>query len=1716
MDNFQRAASECRRCFRIKRHHKTPDFTVSDNASAAKCRPSAALRHVILHHTIKATVVENDGEVFKATDWARLKKIAEGNPDETKIGAFGVGFYSVFADCEEPFVSSGREALAFHWKGDALYTKRLRLPNDETTRTTFMLPLRNTSLPVPNLLSLSQFLTNSLTFVGLQSIDLWVDDWRILTLMKKLAPGVPINIPRELSRKTQDGLLHIESVLKEAAQVDATWLRAIEWKPKVAQQSESDGSSHGSRAPESSRSLRTFFSRLAPSSSKSEALERQAKMEREAQAEIGDSLLNEERATLFVHVNKAILRTATSKSFSSELERATKKPPPKMASIALLSASYDEVEASSINGGRSNQSLKIFEFFIPEEGKGRIFIGFTTNQTTGLSIHISTPSVIPTVEREAIDLNNRFVRQWNVEMLRAAGIVARISWGQEMSDLGESLSQTARGAGRSKILNEDISKVLPAALHLHNSFSWSETTPSSEVGLLMEEPFWTCNRKVAIATLSSKGVMPSSQIRREVGGGLGFVEGIPIVPPALAQTRLVQKLFDYGVVVEINVSDIGKELENKALNAEQLRLFLVWLAHKLQINEFDKAAVKALLDVAVANDDENDEGGLLILSEMKTFVNTSRIPASMPVPPSTLPFNFTKKITRQDLTLLGFDDLQMVPWLRWIVESRAKGSQDSPDHEVTRDAGFAGQVLAVVSKQWEGLSQSSKATIVELLSQHTVIPTKMGMRKPKDAYVANVKLFDDLPTVTPTPAVKEKFLVALGVRKTVELSVIFERLMDNSSVSTSPTPNSVAKWSHYDLIKYLMSIRADIPKEDIARLKSTKICPAVAGHSRPTQERFLLSELFEPTDELEELGLPTMHWPAQYRPQSDEGKFLTSLGLRSAPKYPELIDIMHKSALSQDSVRRDRAMKFFIDHHQTNGYAAYDANSVSTPYLPIQGSEKKIATPAQVFVNERATILGFDILRRDLQVHALKFGVKQDPPIQECIKRLVTNPPADSRTARQVFTYMASRVGDLSRQDKDSLSDAPIIPLPPRSTETTLAPPGKPWTVRHGLPRMCFLGSGEQFADIFDFVDFGHEANAFLLACGSKHEPSTVELTKRLIAEPATIYSVLGDVRYLDLLRSIATAWKNLKKDKSLVRDLKAANCLLAYREMFSSAETEQEEDYEEDSGVKLWQLAPASKIIIIDDFNVFNNFRSGLLAAPQEDGLEDFYYSLGASPVSALLEVLPRLGPRARDQALAGKLQRLILERTRLFLNDYSQEKIKHNYAWLQKHLMVECVQSIAVRWSLRGYKVVKDEFLTAMVPGDKPALYITAGEYNFVDISQALVPLLLHRANPNAVYMLEMFLQSSLKQLRSRGYNVDRILRAKAAEARIAEEARTKQVEEERQRIKEQEEDWKRTQATTLISQDKEDSQMPGIFPSSPEHGRGTGYTVADDQLVPQSRKGGLFSGISRHFNLENVKRGFGQSQNHLPVQSRTGAGNIEPDAPPPYSPERKQQQITQAPPPESVTAPHHLQRNLINAVQVSRNYASNQLESQPTVTEVKETSTYCDRKPAQNIRFIGAVGSLRVFLSNDVIANDPSTIEKFVLANTTALSQFANVLLDCANAFSLCREAVHIFYDVSGSTIGFNQSNALFFNYRYFENLHLPQVQQGNLGDAIVYWAVVMAHELAHNLVSDHSAEHSFYTESLIAQYFSKIAKKAGDRIAACNTAPRLQDPLLPQPA
>lgn len=925
---------------------------------------SELLKHTISNHTLRRLVVQNDGQPFTQTDWGRLKRIAEGNPDETKIGAFGVGFYSVFADCEEPFVSSGSQAMAFYWKGNSLFTKKSQLPQDKTTHhTTFVLDYRNTTTPLSNLLSISQFLATSLTFVALEQIEFWIDDYQILCFKKKSSPSVDLVLPRDLEARTKDGLMKVIGVDRTSTQIDASYMSVIGWKPRATASATKAVDSYGStEAP----SLRSFFARLTATASQASLKSKAQTDESLAQPAISEDVTKLNSSSIFLKATSASLKTHVSTSFAAELERATKKPPPKTTRISILTASYDEAAASensSTAKGAVARATDIFATVLPNKKPGgRIFIGFPTMQTTGAGMHVSAPSVIPTVEREAIDLNARWVRSWNVELLRSAGIVARLAFANEMDELSSKLRRLSENG---KIRNEVVQQFLPEAQHILTTFTFADSTPSGQVGQIIEEAFWTCFKKATIEMYSSRGVLQTSQIRLGSDELSTFVDSIPIVAEEMKNLPFVTKLIDFGLISQITVTDVKQELETKALSKTQAINFIRWAGKKSIIGDLDPGSRAALIEVAVATmTDEGDKGEIIALGSITNYLSVARIPAHMPVPPTTIPYSFVIGINILDLEALGWEPLEIVPWLRFLLET----STSRPENEsLTRSPKFAIQVLTVLSKNWDNLSSAAKATVASLVQANPIIPTKLGMRKPVESFFPTVKLFDDLPVIQGCEKVKEKFLSAMGVRKTVDLETIFSRLLNASGEGDQK------KWSHMELIKYLASVQTDIPGDDLKKLRESRICPAEAGPrgmepTKATEKLYKVSELFEPKDSLRTLRLPILQWPGppgSFRPSSPEARFLAHLGLRAFPSVPELVEMMSSS----DEALRTSAMTYFIANHHSNRYASFNLGDSRKAILPLQGSTK-LVSPSSCFTNEKASVLGFDILRRDLHDHS--------------------------------------------------------------------------------------------------------------------------------------------------------------------------------------------------------------------------------------------------------------------------------------------------------------------------------------------------------------------------------------------------------------------------------------------------------------------------------------------------------------------------------------------------------------------------------------------------------------------------------------------------------------------------------------------------------------------------------------------------------------------------
>lgn len=712
-----------------------------------------------------------------------------------------------------------------------------------------------------------------------------------------------------------------------------------------------------------------------------------------------------------------------------------------------------------------------------------------------------------------------------------------------------------------------------------------------------------------------------------------------------------------------------------------------------------------------------------------------------------------------------------------------------------------------------------------------------------------------------------------------------------------------------------------------------------------------------------------------------------------------------------------------------------------------------------------------------------KFGVAENPSLDEVVQQLIANPPKTQSEARVLFVYFSTRIGEADfTRHAAKLGDAHIVPAAPKYRGNSAFPEKQAEGPRHLAPRMCFIGQSETYGDIFDFVDFGNEANRFLLACGSSHEPSRNHIATMLASEPARVLGIVqSPEKYLSLLRLLAMSRADLKRDKGLWAQMKVSPFLLATKEISANVESKNrslknpvdlfDDDDDSSASIKQWVLQPASKIVIVDDYTTYQLFKGDLIAAPVEDILEELYLDLGSVAVGKLVEQKISVGDQLIDQSASMKIQKKILERSKVFLHSYPSDQLKYPKGWLEKNLVVDYVTHISIMVSLRGYKMSYNLKQTAVLKNDsrskKIALHITYG-VDFYDISQALVRHLLKRPNNEAATLFESLLTSDLQGLKRRGFNVDRILRAQAAQARIAEDERQKQLRIEEQQIKEKGGTVKHDQVEEDKSgyRDSDEVDMPGAFGNN------------SPSPASQKKSRNLFSNFTRKLGfgdgeaqqqLQSFLGGHGRSHSRSPSDSKSNRGHSSSGEP--SSPPRKPGQI------EKVSSPVDVHQNLVNAVKSSRAHNSSTVFTQPTVNKVKEQATYCDSTPGQNIAHIGdASNGMRIYVNRELSIMN----EVFLAQNVEQLQAFSKMLYDVGDIYNIPRNALNIFYDEGGNTIAFNLNGSLFCNLRYFLQLHWNEYKNPAKGAvAESWWWVVLAHELAHNLVKEHNANHSYYT-------------------------------------
>jgi hypothetical protein len=96
-----------------------------------------------------------------------------------------------------------------------------------------------------------------------------------------------------------------------------------------------------------------------------------------------------EEKSLFLRIASGNLDVKVSNEFATEMEEIVKKKPPSKTSIQMTFTGFHE---------HNDDVSPVFKDLLPYPNQGKIYIGFSTDQTTGCSSHLAA-RVIPTVRK---------------------------------------------------------------------------------------------------------------------------------------------------------------------------------------------------------------------------------------------------------------------------------------------------------------------------------------------------------------------------------------------------------------------------------------------------------------------------------------------------------------------------------------------------------------------------------------------------------------------------------------------------------------------------------------------------------------------------------------------------------------------------------------------------------------------------------------------------------------------------------------------------------------------------------------------------------------------------------------------------------------------------------------------------------------------------------------------------------------------------------------------------------------------------------------------------------------------------------------------------------------------------------------------------------------------------------------------------------------------
>lgn len=248
--------------------------------------------------------------------------------------------------------------------------------------------------------------------------------------------------------------------------------------------------------------------------------------------------------------------------------------------------------------------------------------------------------LIPTVERESIDFVDPTLNTWNQEMLAMGGLVARIL-------CEDDLDSTARLYTELKLDAISESWLQNKAIHNLKGFTFQNSTPISLVGRLISTSFYKYSTR-PVRLVSSKGILPCTQVRLRDPEMSEFLKTLPVVPEAVeAQCQeLLKRLKDLYAVRLPNLDDVFVELSSRTFSVDQtVALFRWWIQQWRQgkVKTVDSQRLKNNLLIT------DSKSAPQTMQNVVYYTQPKLVPADLPLPNSVLPLEISKFFINPEL-----------------------------------------------------------------------------------------------------------------------------------------------------------------------------------------------------------------------------------------------------------------------------------------------------------------------------------------------------------------------------------------------------------------------------------------------------------------------------------------------------------------------------------------------------------------------------------------------------------------------------------------------------------------------------------------------------------------------------------------------------------------------------------------------------------------------------------------------------------------------------------------------------------------------------------------------------------------------------------------------------------------------------------------------------------------------------------------------------------